>query len=133
GLHNKLGGVYLSTKRFELAIDAFERALAIDAESPLAFEGIGRAKLELGDADAALESALTAAELVHHFPKAHLTIGRALNALGDYVGAVEALELCVKQSPKMVDAHRALATAYRGLGESAKAMQADLRVKQVLG
>ena len=95
-------------ERHELAIEAYEKALSIDGESPLAFAGLARAKLELGDPQAALDNALIAAELVHHFPRVHYVIGKALVALGDFDGGVEALELCVKQAPKMAAAHKTL-------------------------
>jgi tetratricopeptide (TPR) repeat protein len=132
GLHNKLGEVYLSTKRYDRAVAAFEKALAIDPDSPVAYAGLGRAKLELGNPQGALDDALIAAELVHHFPRVHLIIGRALAALGDDAGAVEALELCVKQAPRYADAHAALAAAYRNLGKMDKAMAAELRAKGTL-
>ncbi|TWT86648.1 tetratricopeptide repeat protein [Pseudobythopirellula maris] len=132
GLHTKLGEVYLHTKRHALALEAFEKALSIDGESAPALCGLARAQLELSRPQEALDNALIAAELVHHFPRAHLTIGRALAALGDDDGAVEALELCVKQSPGMLAGHKALAQAYRNLGESDKAMQSELRSKSVM-
>jgi tetratricopeptide (TPR) repeat protein len=132
GLYSRLGDVYLGTKEFALAIAAFEKSLAIDGESPLAYAGLARAKLELGNPQAALDHALVAAELVHHFPRVHYVIGKALVALGDYEGAVEALELCVKQSPRMSAAHKSLARAYRSLGQSDKAMASELRAKGTL-
>jgi tetratricopeptide (TPR) repeat protein len=131
-LHNKLGEIYLETKRYPLAIEAFEKALTIDGESPIAFAGLARAKLETGDPQAALDNALIAAELIHYFPRAHLTIGKALLALGETQAAVEALELCVKQAPRMVAAHKSLASAYRNLGQLDKAMAAELRSKGTL-
>jgi predicted AlkP superfamily phosphohydrolase/phosphomutase/tetratricopeptide (TPR) repeat protein len=132
GLHTKLGDVYLDTRRYDQAITAFEKALAIDADSPMAYAGLAQAKFKKGEVQAALDDALVAAELVHHFPRVHLTIGEALNALGDYYGAVEALELCIKQAPKMKRAHEALATAYRNLGQTDKAMAAELKAQGML-
>ncbi len=132
GLHIKLGDVYLDTRRYDQAIVAFEKALTIDADSPLAFAGLAQAKLRKGDVQAALDHALIAAELVHHFPRVHLTIGEALHELGDYKGAVEALELCVKQAPRMKLAHEALARAYRNLGQTDKAMAAELKARGML-
>ena len=90
-LHNKLGEVYLTMKRYPEALAAFEKALEIDSESPMACAGIARAQLELGDPQAALDQALIAAELVHYFPRVHFTIGKALLQLGDSQGAIEAL------------------------------------------
>ena len=132
GLHNKLGEIYLTLKEFDKALEAFELALGIDGENPVALAGIARAKLELGDPEVALDFGLTAAELVHQLPRVHLVIGEARLALGDDTGAVEALELCVKQSPRLKAAYTALASAYRNLGENEKASKADLRAKQVL-
>ncbi|WP_145382002.1 alkaline phosphatase family protein [Botrimarina mediterranea] len=132
GLHNKLGQVLLETKHYDEAVAAFEKALEIDGDSPLAFTGRARAKLELGDAQSALEDAMTAAELVHFLPRAHYLVGRALAALGRPDEAAEALELCVKQAPGMSAAHHELAGVYRTLGENAKAREAELRAGRVL-
>jgi tetratricopeptide (TPR) repeat protein len=132
-LHNKLGEAYLATARHAAAITAFERALTIDPDSPVAYAGLARTKLEMGDAQGALDDALVAAELVHYFPRVHLTIGKALLALGDDAGAVEALELCLRQAPRLKAALESLATAYRNLGRSDKAMAAELRAKGIVG
>ncbi|QDT67752.1 tetratricopeptide repeat protein [Planctomycetes bacterium MalM25] len=132
GLHNKLGQVLLSMKRYEPAIAAFDKALEIDGDSPLAFTGRSRGRLELGDAQGALDDAMIAAELVHHLPRAHYLIGRAFAALGQPQDAAEALELCVKQAPGMKVAHRELANVYRQLGEDEKARMAELRAQRML-
>lgn len=132
GLHCNLGDVYLDTGRHKQAVEAFEKALAIDEESPVAYAGLARAKLEMGDPQAALDNALVAAELVYHFPRVHFVIGKSLAALGDFDGAVEALELCVKQAPRMQVAHKTLASAYRNLGQTDKALAAELRAKGTL-
>jgi protein O-GlcNAc transferase len=132
GLHNKLGQVLLETKQYDEAIAAFEKALEIDGDSPLAFTGRARAKLELGDAQSALDDAMIAAELVHFLPRAHYLVGRSLAALGRPTEAVEALELCVKQAPGMSLAHQELAGVYRTLGDNAKAREAELRAGRVL-
>jgi tetratricopeptide (TPR) repeat protein len=129
GLHVKLGDVYLDSQRYEQAIAAYERALAIDSDSPAAFAGLAQAKLRQGNFQSSLDDALVAAELVHYFPKVHLTIGEALLALNDCQGAIEALELCVKQAPRMKRAHEMLANAYRGTGQMEKALTAELRAK----
>lgn len=132
GLHNKLGQVLLETKHFRDALAAFEKALEIDGDSPLAYTGRARAQLELGDAQAALDDAMVAAELVHFLPRAHYLIGRALAALGKPGEAAEALELCVKQAPGMMAAHQELAGVYRSLGDDEKAREAELRAGRVL-
>jgi predicted AlkP superfamily phosphohydrolase/phosphomutase/tetratricopeptide (TPR) repeat protein len=132
GLHVKLGELYLDMSRYADAVKAFDTALAIDGDSAMALAGVARARLELGDHQGALDQALLAAELVHHFPRVHLTIGRALAAMGDDTGAVEALELCVKQAPRMRAAHHALSESYRRLGDEGRARDAELRARGVL-
>ncbi|TWT99438.1 tetratricopeptide repeat protein [Botrimarina colliarenosi] len=132
GLHNKLGQVLIATKQYGEAITAFDKALAIDGDSPLAFTGRARARLELGDAQGALDDALIAAELVHFLPRAHYLIGRALAALDKPAEALEALELCVRQAPGMKAAHLELANVYRSLGQVEKSREAELRASRVL-
>ncbi len=132
GLHIRLGEIYLETKRYKLAIAAYEKALTIDADSPAAYAGLAQANLRQGEHRAALDNGLIAAELVHHYPRVHLTIGEALINLGDYDGAIEALELCTKQAPGMKKAHNLLAAAYRNTGQLDKAMTAELRAKGTL-
>ncbi|MAT68734.1 MAG: hypothetical protein CMJ58_04350 [Planctomycetaceae bacterium] len=131
-LHNKLGEVYLTVKRYDEAVEAFSRALQVDGESPIALAGLARAELARGEPQAALDHGLAAAELVHHFPRVHLVIGEARLALGDFAGAVEALELCVKQAPKFPAAHESLAAAYRNLGRREDAMAAELRAQGMM-
>lgn len=132
GLHNKLGQVLLETKRYDQAIAAFDKALSIDGDSPLAYTGRSRAKLETGDPQAALDDALIAAELVHHLPRAHYLIGRAYSQLGQFPESAEALELCLRQAPGMSAAHAELAGVYRELGEEDKARDSQLRAEHLL-
>ncbi|QEG37440.1 alkaline phosphatase family protein [Bythopirellula goksoeyrii] len=132
GLYNKLGEVFLSVKRYDQAFEAFEKALQIDGENPIALAGMARTKLEVSEPEAALDFGLSAAELVHHFPRVHLVIGEARISLGDHHGAIEALECCVRQAPRLAAAHQALAKAYRSLGQTDKAHEAELRAKGVL-
>lgn len=132
GLHNKLGSVYLETTQYAEAMDAFNRALAIDGDNPIAYVGRARARLEQGDPEGALEDAMIAAELVHQLPRAHYIIGRSLVTLGRPQEAREALELCVRQAPGMTVAHRALAGVYRELGQIEKARDAELRAGRIL-
>ncbi len=131
GLHNKLGDIYLQTKRYPEAMAAFGRALSIDGESPAAFAGVARAQLEMGNFQEALDQAMTAAELVHYFPRVHYVIGKASLMLGDTDTAAEALELTVKQAPRMRIAHEALAEVYRQQGRADKAMAAEMAVKGI--
>ena len=132
GLHVKLGEVFTERNEFELAGDAFEKALEIDAESPAALAGLARVKLESGDAQGALDCGLIAAELVHYYPRVHYVIGKALAALGDRQGAMEALELTVKQAPRFSKAHQELATLYRETGRFQEAKDAEMYATGIL-
>ncbi len=125
GLCTRLGGVYLQTRQPEKAERAFEKALRLDDDSAVALDGLAQACLALNRPDDALDHALSAVGLVHHFPRGHLHVGQALAALKDYEHAAEALELCLRQASQFVEAHRALAEVYRQLGRGDDAARQD--------
>ncbi len=132
GLHNKLGEVYLQQRRFDLAQTAFRKALEIEADNAVALTGLARAEFELGRPEPALELALEAAELVHHFPRLHFLIGEVFIALGDKSSALEALELCIHQAPRFKAAQTLLADLYEELGRPDDARIAKLRGQGLL-
>ncbi len=116
GLHTRLGTVYLRAGRHDDARRAFERALQLDPDAAVALDGLAETCLAQGEPNAALDHALGAVGLVHHFPRGHLHVGMALAARGDLDRAIQALELAVAQSSGFAEAHRALADAYRRAG-----------------
>ncbi|MEM1445579.1 MAG: alkaline phosphatase family protein [Planctomycetota bacterium] len=144
GVLNRLGGIYLDTKRYDRARAAFEKSLAVESESVHALDGLARVALHDGDAHAALDFALQAVGLIHHFPRGHLRVGQALALLADLsedqadhpdhgLGtpselrerAVQAVELCLTQSSRFEEAHRTLADLYRKLGRPSDAVKQE--------
>lgn len=126
GLLTRLGSVYLRTGRHADALRVFEKALRIDPDAAVALDGLAEAHLALEQPSEALDHALAAVGLIHHFPRGHLHVGQALAAMGDHARAIEALELCLRQSSQYPEAHAALADLYRAVGRDDDAAAEDL-------
>ncbi|MEM9752049.1 MAG: alkaline phosphatase family protein [Planctomycetota bacterium] len=148
GVLTRLGGIYLETQRFDRARKAFEKALAVDPESVHALDGLARIALHNDEPAGALDHALHAVGLIHHFPRGHLRVGQSLASLAEHSEAnpgqtthglgtpdelrrraAQAVELCLTQSSRYEEAHRTLAELYRKLGRNTEAVEQDaLRV-----
>ncbi len=113
GLHNQLGQVYLRMRRNAEARRAFAKALEIDGDSATAHEGMASALHRLEEHEQAVDHALTAVELMHNMPRAHLRLGVTLNGLGLYEQATRAFETCLKLAPMTGAAHRWLSRIYQ--------------------
>ncbi|MCI0460396.1 MAG: alkaline phosphatase family protein [Gemmataceae bacterium] len=111
-LHLLLGHVHLQMRRGKEAERAFRKALAIDGDSALAYEGLAAACLRQQRYEAALDYALSAVGLQHHLPQSHYYLGVALTRLGQTTEAVRAFETCLAIQPGMAPAHRWLARLY---------------------
>jgi tetratricopeptide (TPR) repeat protein len=98
-LSNRIGSILASLGRHEEAEAAFQAALREEPQDPAALAGAGRARLALGDPEAALGLLLHSASLAFHAPATHLAIGRAHLALGDPAAAIEAIEASLRQAP----------------------------------
>jgi hypothetical protein len=72
------------------AVQAAERALAIEPYSANAWEALARARLEAGDAQGAEGAAARALDILHAFPGALYTRARAAAELRDAAAADEA-------------------------------------------
>lgn len=113
GLQLQLGQTYLRMRRNDDALRAYEKALEIDGDNPMAHEGLATVLTRLKQDDRAVCHALTAVELLHDMPRAHLRLGVTLTRLGLYAQAVQAFETCLKLAPMTPVAHRYLAMLYR--------------------
>ncbi len=128
GLQSRLGAVLHEVGQFERAATAFRAALAENHDDVKARVGLARTHLRTGNPGAALDEAMTAAELIHNLPGAHHVIGESLLELGRPADAVQALTLALRQAPQYARAKRALIRAHRALDQHAHAdtLEAEL-------
>ena len=108
-LHLQVGAGFLQLKLHEDALQAYNRALAADSENAAAHQGIAKAALALGDAEAAVDHALHATELLFFNPQSHLILGRGLARLGNREMAQAALDVALRQAPGYREAHLQMA------------------------
>ncbi|MBN8701445.1 MAG: alkaline phosphatase family protein [Bacteroidetes bacterium] len=110
--HIKIGQVYSKIKRWSDAQRAFEMALKIDSDSPMAKLGLAIAYLKMEMLEDAANAALDAVGLQHELTSAHYYLGEALYKLGEYERAVDAFNTALSQSPGMKKAHEWLIKIY---------------------
>ncbi|MHB0961249.1 MAG: alkaline phosphatase family protein [Pirellulaceae bacterium] len=111
-LHIRLGRTYLRLRRFTDAEAAFRKALEVDEDAALAWQGLSTVYRRLGKNQETADAALTAVGLIHRLPEAHFNLGVALARSGDTARAIVALETALKFRPAMVQAHRWLSLMY---------------------
>lgn len=122
GLNLQLGRAFSKLKKWNDALAAFNRELEVDAESASAWYGMGLAKINLEQPEAAAEALLRAIELQYHVPEQHYYLGVALYSLEQYEVAAEAFSTCLSIEPTMNQARRWLAQIYQeNLGQADKA------------
>ena len=95
---------------------AYEKAIALDEDSALAFQGLSTVYRRLGDNQQTVDCALRAVSLLHRLPLAHFNLGVAMTRSGENTRAVIAFETALRFHTEMVNAHRYLATIYKNNG-----------------
>lgn len=113
GLHVLIGHSYMKMLRWGDAEQAFIRALSLDDDNARAHHGLALASLRQGKLEVAIDEALTAVGLVHHFPAAHYHLGEALLQAGDHENAAKAFSVCLSLTPGNRRAHLQLANLYK--------------------
>jgi len=112
-LHIALGRVYVLLKKWDEAEREFQKALVTDGDNAVAYDGLAQVALAHEQYADALDHALRAVGLVHHYPPAHLHLGQALVGMEMIDQAIQAFETCLSISPGMKFAHMCLAKLYR--------------------
>ena len=92
-IYLQLGDAYLRLAQLQNAIDAFQKALALDEDNARAFLGLSTAYRRLADNQQTVDCALRAVSLLHRLPLAHFNLGVALARSGDKERARLASEL----------------------------------------
>ena len=88
----QLGQIYLQQRRWLLAEDAFNRALAIDATQALAIAGLGEVRLQHGNITEALRLWQSAVQQNPNLPGVYTGLGRSELALLNFDNARAAFE-----------------------------------------
>lgn len=111
-LHCMIGAAYSRLRQWGKARRAFQKALEIDGDSAVAWEGLSRCYLAMLNPEKAADAALHAVGLLHCFPAAHYDLGLALVRLGDISRAMAAFETCLYFAPNHIRAARWLGRIY---------------------
>lgn len=116
-------GVEAEASSAEEAIEAYERALAIDPQHADAHVNLGRILHERGSRAAAEKHYRAAVAADPRHDVAWFNLGVALEDLGRTREAVEAYERALALDPENADAHYNLAGIYERRGEKANAVK----------
>jgi hypothetical protein len=107
--HTNLGEMYRRVGRYDEAVVAGERALALDPANPLVLNNLGVARYDRGQYDKAIECYRRAIALAPASPEAHNNLGNAVLAQGDATAALAFYRHAVALNPDYVEAHNNLA------------------------
>ena len=120
GIYIQLGDAYSRLLQWQNAKLAYEKAVALDPDNALAFQGLSNVYRRLGDNQQTVDCALRAVSLLHRLPLAHFNLGVALARSGDNERATVAFETALQFQPEMINAHRYLATINKSNGGNPK-------------
>jgi tetratricopeptide (TPR) repeat protein len=112
-VHVYLGLIHLNAKRWKLAKECYERAVAIDPDNAAAHDGLAVALRELGDLEQAMFHHMRSVSLVHNQPEGHLHLAQTAVLLGQNDWAIRALHVTTELAPEWPFPHRVLARLYR--------------------
>ena len=106
GIYIQLGDAYSRLLQWQNAKLAYEKAVALDPDNALAFQGLSNVYRRMGDNQQTVDCALRALSLLHRLPLAHFNLGVALARSGDNERATVAFETALRFHPEMINAHR---------------------------
>ncbi|KAG9314621.1 TPR-like protein [Chiua virens] len=93
------GNAQMSTKKHDLAINSYSKAIAIDPTNAVYFSNRAAAYSSKGDHTSAIEDAKKAIEVDPSFVKAYSRLGHAHYSLGDYKAAAAAFSKGTELDP----------------------------------
>ena len=100
GYQGELATLESYAYRYAAAAEAFQRALAQQADDYVALTGLGILQLKRGEAAAALASFLKSGVIEAHYARSALYAGVATYQLGDYGRAMEMFGKAAEQDPR---------------------------------
>ena len=119
-IYTQIGRLYQDLMQSDKAKDAYEKAVELDPDNALAFQGLSNVYRRKGLNQETADAALRAISLLHRLPQAHFNLGVAMARGGQPDRAVVAFETALRFAPGMHNAHRYLATLHRANGGDAK-------------
>lgn len=127
----QLGRYYQGQNRYEQAMTAYRKALAIDSGFVEARNGVGVIYSMQGRQQEALEQFRLAGQQAPNAAHIHNNLGYALYLSGSYAEAASALERAVALDPANQAAYTNLALALDKAGDRGKAVQAMARASML--
>ena len=120
GVYTEIGRLYEDLIQLDKARSAYEKAISLDPDNALAFQGLSTVYRRKGFNQETADAALRAVSLLHRLPVAHFNLGIAMARGGQPERAILAFETALRFRPKMHNAHRYLATLHRTSGGDPK-------------
>jgi len=120
-----LGGSYLSSGRYEEAIEPYKKAIKINPDSTRVYSNLGYVYNNLGMHREAIEACKQAIEIYPDNAEAHVNLGVTYSSLlGMYKEAIKSYKQAIKVNPYYAEAHYNLGLAYGSLGTHREAIEA---------
>ena len=116
-LYNISGVCYKAIGQLDVAVECFEKALAIKPDYTEVNYNLGLTLQELGQLDAAVESYKKALAVNPNYAEAHNNLGVTLKELGQLDTAVECYEKAITTQPDYAEAHNNLGLAFYELDQ----------------
>lgn len=127
-----LGYVHLFRQEFELAVQAADKAVALDPNFADSYLISAMARMRAGAAVEALPLILKAMRLNRHYPAAYASVlGQAYFLMGDYPGAVGSMRDAIERNRAMIVPHIILVAALRRTDRLDQAEWAAARLSSV--
>jgi len=113
GIDLRIGTALCKLKRWDEADLTLHRALEKEGDDSAVFNGLAEVQIARGQFAEAVELALQAVDMMHHYPDAHRNLGVALGEMGMDEQAIQAFETSLTMEPANQLAHVWLAKLYR--------------------
>lgn len=116
-LLNLEGASNAAIKRYDAAIECYQRALKIDPNNVEIFYSMGNAWKSQGDLDAAIECYQRALIIKPNYVEAHYNLGNALRLNGKLASALDSYKRAIKIRPDFAAAYYNMGVALKEKGE----------------